>query len=197
MNLNASSASPNYAKQYMYIRNPSLKKPLAEIDPEPFHSPNHPTGDVLRIMLQRADQTTSATMCRARRGNEAGGQTKRPRLTFGDVADIVARKEIRSANDLLMCAKKARESGDPRLTEFCGRQKSIADALKKVQEYLDARPGGETGPGAVHHFFLSFLGAQKVGRIGEVRRQTKMEFRKITYAPSDVPRLQICAKLAD
>lgn len=152
MNLNASSAAPNYVGQYLYIRNPSTKKPLSEIDTQPYHSSDHPMGEVLQQMIQRAERVRGATQARRQRpaGSHAAGgpPAKLPRLTFCDVADVVAANNILSVNAFHVCAKKLRESGDPRLSEYCGRQRSAADALRKIHDYLLAKDGAPAGAGA-------------------------------------------------
>ena len=151
VNLNASSAAPNYGAQYSYIRSPSAKKPLSEIDAEPYHSPTHPTGDALQVLLARSERTGNALRMRPRAAPGGGGpQAKRARLTFPEVADIIYAKQITTKNDLLSYAKHFRSEGDPRLAEYLGRQRSVADTLRKAQEYLLAKPGAPVGPGAVH-----------------------------------------------
>ena len=57
-----------YATMFSYIKTPSAKKPLSELDPEVWLSVDHPRGDVLRRLLEAGEVHTRA-FCRPNAGS--------------------------------------------------------------------------------------------------------------------------------
>ena len=61
-----------YTSMLAYIRNQSTKKPLSELDPELFLSPDHPRGDVLRRLLEAGARSSNAYQGRQKRASTGG-----------------------------------------------------------------------------------------------------------------------------
>ena len=49
-----------YTSMYEYVRKPSTKKPLSELDAEFFMSLDHPRGDALRRLLEAGARANNA-----------------------------------------------------------------------------------------------------------------------------------------
>ncbi len=64
-----------YASMYAYIVQPSSRKPLAELDPEVFLSPEHPRGDVLRRLLEAGSVSARGLARRRARAQDRCRQT--------------------------------------------------------------------------------------------------------------------------
>ena len=56
-----------YTAMYEYVRKPSAKKPLPEIDAEFFMSEDHPRGDALRRLLEAGLHANTAYAGRRKR----------------------------------------------------------------------------------------------------------------------------------
>ena len=53
-------AHDGYCSMYNYLRSPTKKKPLHELDPTPYHSSGHPQGQVLKDLLEAPSVAKSA-----------------------------------------------------------------------------------------------------------------------------------------
>ena len=128
-----------YSTMYSYIKQSSSKKPLSELDPEVYLSPDHPRGDVLRRLLEAGDRSNKALQSRRKRvgstnasaGDDKGQAAKRVRGS--DVYQIVKSTGIRHALALQAHAEKLSLDGDPVLAEFCTSYGTV-----KLQDHLDA-----------------------------------------------------------
>ena len=61
-----------YGSMYKYLRAPTKKKPLHELDPKPFISPEHPEGDALKELLEKAEVAAAAWAARGKKQPVAG-----------------------------------------------------------------------------------------------------------------------------
>ena len=61
-----------YGSMYKYLRVPTKKKPLHELDPKPFISPEHPEGDALKELLEKAEVAAAAWAARGKKQPVAG-----------------------------------------------------------------------------------------------------------------------------
>ena len=134
-----------YTAMYEYVRKPSAKKPLPEIDAEFFMSEDHPRGDALRRLLEaglrantayagrrkRAVGTTGPTEGAAAAGSGGGEAPKRVRVT--DIYEIVRTGGFRHALALQAHAESLARAGDPSLAQFCTRHGTL-----RLQEHLNA-----------------------------------------------------------
>ena len=119
-------AHDSYATMYAYLRRPTTKKPLEELDAEPFFSPLHPRGQNL-VELLRSSQK-SMVLNASRHGD---GHSKRPRAP--SIYEIVKDKRIETVDALQALAEEEAQAGRPALAEYCTRQgHKLADLLESA-----------------------------------------------------------------
>ena len=107
-----------YASMYAYVKRPSSKKPLAELDAEVWMSEDHPRGDVLRRLLEVQEKAERAVAARTGK-NAAGSDTKMARVRAGDIFHIAKEHNISSAAQLQARADELARGGDSSLATFC------------------------------------------------------------------------------
>ena len=87
-----------YMTMYQYVRKASSKKPLAELDPEFYMSPEHPRGDPLRRLLESGEKCTRMQAGKWRGASSSGGGDPDPagsearaskRVRVSDIYDVV------------------------------------------------------------------------------------------------------------
>ena len=123
-----------YTSMYQYVRSPTAKKPLPELDAEIFLSPDHPRGDALRRLLEagaRSSQNRQGPPKRARGGDAGGGGPKRIRVA--DVYELVRAGGFRHALALQAHAEGLARQGDSALAEFCTTHGTV-----RLQDHLNA-----------------------------------------------------------
>ena len=109
-----------YSSMYEYVRRPSAKKPLSELDAEFFMSKDHPRGDALRRLLEAGAQSNRANAARrARRGAapdaEPRADSQEPatkRMRVHDIFDLVREGGFRHALALQAHAHHLAAQGD-------------------------------------------------------------------------------------
>ena len=106
-----------YTSMYSYIATPSAKKPLSELDPEIYLSPEHPRGDLLCRLLEAGAVRQRAVG--AARARTAQGQ-KRERVP--DLYDLVVNKGLRTVDAIQAHAQQEAVDGRCALASFCTRQ---------------------------------------------------------------------------
>ena len=128
-----------YTSMYRYVRQPSSKKPLWEIDAEPFLSDEHPRGELLERLLVVGERSTQIRMggrvgARAvgQRGAGADGVPPR-RMRQSDVYDLAKSHSIRTVQDLQIHANALARDGDESLAHFC-----TSAGNRRLQELLAA-----------------------------------------------------------
>ena len=111
-----------YTTMYQYVRAPSVRKPLSELDSSCYLSDSHPRGEVLRRLLQVGEKSVRAHRGRttARGGGGAGDGTgsAAARIRPGDVYGIVQEQRLASLQDLQLHAQQLSSSGDARLAQL-------------------------------------------------------------------------------
>lgn len=132
-----------YASMYDYLRKPSSKKPLSELDAEFFLSPEHPRGDVLRRLLEAGARSARINHSRLQRthsavdaaaggdGSSLVGSTKRIRVS--DIYEVVRDGNFRTAMALQAHAESLSQRGDVALAKFCTVQGTM-----RLQLHLNA-----------------------------------------------------------
>lgn len=135
-------AHETYATMYAYLRAPTAKKPLAEIDIEPYFSQRHPRGEALADLL-RASSKSGALNRKRLAGMDA---QKRKRLNLFE--EIKANK-LRSVDELEAHAATEAIAGRNALADFCSRQGDkveaiISNAWKVIDAPLRLKVGSKT-----------------------------------------------------
>ena len=134
-----------YTSMYDYVRKPSVKKQLSELDAEFFLSTEHPRGGELRRLLEAgaaSNRAQAAKRARSAGGDlvaqaagdgsaTPGGATKRIRVA--DVYDIVRSGGYRHALALQAHAEVLSQQGDVSLARFCTSHGTV-----RLQEHLKA-----------------------------------------------------------
>jgi len=123
-----------YTSMYNYIRKPSAKKPLSELDAEPYLSPGHPRGEALRRLLEAGAASARAYSARKLKcpvGTDSPGNAKRVRVS--DVYQIVRAGGFRHALALQAHAEGLAHAGDSSLAQFC-----TTHGTARLQEHLNA-----------------------------------------------------------
>ena len=134
-----------YTTMYQYVRSPSSKKPLPELDAELFLSQDHPRGDALRRLLEagaRSTQNRQGDPKRAGGGEGGGGAAKRIRVS--DIYELVRAGGFRHALALQAHAEGLARQGDTTLAEFC-----TTHGTTRLQEHLNAAWAVLDAPGAM------------------------------------------------
>ena len=107
-----------YASMYFYLRRPSPKKPMAELDAEPYLSADHPRGDVLRRLLEVQEKAEKGVAAKVAK-QDGGDESKPKRVRTGDIFHIVKEHDVRSAVQLQARAAELAHDGDVSLATFC------------------------------------------------------------------------------
>ena len=123
-----------HTSMYQYVRKPSAKKPLSELDAEPFLTVDHPRGDELRRLLEAGAQSLHAFVGRGakRAGGDGAGATPK-RIRVSDVYEIVRAGGYRYALAVQAHAEKMASEGDPTLAQFC-----TTHGTSRLQDHLNA-----------------------------------------------------------
>ena len=115
----------SYSVMYRYLRQPTVKKPIAALDAEPYLSPNHPRDGDLEALLVSSDRSAELNAKKAR----VRGRESRDRVP--NLYALVSEKGFKTATALRAHACTEAEQGRPALAEWCTRK---GEAL---QELLD------------------------------------------------------------
>ena len=124
-------AHTSYVQMYEYVRKPSRKKQLCDLDAMPFYSPMHPRGDALRSLLLSSGNAAKAATTRE------PTQVKRERAP--DVFQLVRDKRFRTVTDLRAYALEQADGGHTALAEWCTRRGAfLKETLDNAWDVLDA-----------------------------------------------------------
>ena len=143
-----------YTMMYVYVRCPSPKKPVSELDADLWYSPNHPRGKVLSDLLDTGIKATHRFHA-ARKGAKVEGEGARFRPS--DIFHFVQETGVRTVDELRDRAHVQAQEGDKRLAEFCTVHKE-----DDLVNYL-------AGAWAVHDAPQRAQAAQPVDRITKLR----------------------------
>ena len=120
---------------FEYIRVPSKKKPLHELDSEPYFSEHHPRGDALKELLQASKRSNDVRRAKAAEGNPKAGKRQRCPSIF----ETVKEQGLRSVEALQAYAAKQAEAGCPALAEYCTRNgRKLEDLIEHACEVIEA-----------------------------------------------------------
>jgi len=134
-----------YGVMYKYLKNPTRKKPLHELDPSPYLSPDHPKGDALKELLERAAVSAAGNL--RRKPQPAAGQEEEERqpkegrkrqtlfaLGFSWAVDHNLLGKV-GAKQMQADAVSEFEEGRPRLLEFVQKHRGgLEDQLDYIWE---------------------------------------------------------------
>ena len=154
------AAHEGYTTMYAYIRCPTPKKPLSELDPSPYWSPQHPQGELLQRLLQAGAHADRANRGR-KQSSRGGDQQAESRFRAGDLYSMVQRTGIRTALAFRAHAQDLASNGDSSLAEFC----TVAGV--GLQEKLDAAWAVHDAPRA-----LVAAAADRVGKLRQVAEES-------------------------
>ena len=134
-----------YTSMYQYIRSPTAKKPLSELDAEIFLSLDHPRGDTLRRLLEAGARSTHNRQGapRSASGAEGVGRVSK-RMRVADVYELVRAGGFRHALALQAHAEGLARQGSSTLAEFC-----TTHGTARLQEHLNAAWAVIDAPGAM------------------------------------------------
>jgi len=128
-------AHDGYVTMYEYLRQPSAKKPLSELDAEPFLSEQHPRDGALAGLLEAGRRSARANQ--GRRGGNAAAQQKRERAP--KLFEVIAQQKVQSGVEMRELAHKEAKAGRPALAEWCTRQgHKIDQVVANANAVLDA-----------------------------------------------------------
>jgi hypothetical protein len=124
-------AHDSYVTMYAYLRVPSKKKPLGELDTEPYMSQYHPRAQDLHDLLMSSHKYS--TLNDARRSH---GEQKRKRLSL---FDEIQSHDLRTVTQFQAYACEQAKKGNNSLAEFCTRQgHKIEDLLRNTWNIVEA-----------------------------------------------------------
>ena len=95
-------AHDGYCSMYRYLKCPTTKKPVHELDPDTCASPLHPTGDALKELLEVSEKTRQARASK-RKLSESGAADAKPELRslFGTVFNWIVDHKLHGASGAL------------------------------------------------------------------------------------------------
>ena len=127
-----------YTPMFIYVRNPSPKKPTTELDLNLWYSEDHPKGETLRKLLEAGVQATH--WLQKRGGSRSSSDGVASRLRPADLFTLAPEHGIRSVQQLRQKAHADAALGDRRLAEFCTvhDEAQLDMYLKNVWEVQEA-----------------------------------------------------------
>ena len=143
-----------YTMMYVYVRCPSPKKPVSELDADLWYSPDHPKGKVLSDLLDTGLQASRRFHREPKRGKV---EDEVARFRPSDVFSFVKETGVRTVDQLRERAHVQAQEGDKRLAEFCTVHKE-----EDLVNYL-------AGAWAVHDAPQRATAARPVDRITKLR----------------------------
>ena len=133
--LNAASHN-SYHTMYEYLRKPTAKKPLSELDPEPYFSRLHPRGEQLQQFLETCRQ--SHAMLQNRWTGDAEHPAKKQRVE--NVFEVIRAQSITSVPALMQHALAEASNGNPALADFCTRfSQRLPHMVSAANEIVDSQ----------------------------------------------------------
>ena len=133
-------AHDGYTIMYKYLRQPTAKKPLQELDAEPFLSEDHPRGSDLEELLLAG--TRAAEMHASRRqgrSSDVNPETGAKRERAPRLYDVIRTQDLRTVQELQAHAFAEAEDGNTALAELCTRQgPKLEEVLTSARAIIDA-----------------------------------------------------------
>lgn len=127
-------AHDGYVTMYEYLRQPSARKPLSELDAEPYLSSQHPRGADLAGLLEAGRKAA-----RGHQGRRAGNPAQQKRERAPKLYDIISQNKVNSGVEMRELAHAEAKAGRPALAEWCTRQGHKVDqVVANAKAVLDA-----------------------------------------------------------
>jgi hypothetical protein len=124
-------AHRTYSAMFSYIRRPTLKKPLAKLDAEPYFSDLHPKEEKLERLLEASARSDAIRTCKK--------DLSKKRERAPDLYNLVHEKRFRTALDLQAHAAKEALDGRFALAEWCTRKgEDLEDLVDNAWAVMDA-----------------------------------------------------------
>ena len=163
-------AHETYTTMFSYLRCPTSKKPVHELDASPFFSRGHPQGEGLRELLRNGDRYKRVRLAKAI-GAGTAPSTVPVRSHFGIVFNWVTERNLRKrkgAKQLEVDAVTELRAGRPQLLEFCKKHRSC------LEDQLD--------------YIWSLEGAKaKIQRLDKTRAELLVEAASYDLLPEEIP----------
>jgi hypothetical protein len=126
-----------------YLKCPTTKKPVHELDPKPWASPLHPEGDELKQLLEVGEKLRQARAAKRKLTEpETEGAKPEVKSLFGAAFNWIVDRDLHgTAGALQFQADATTElaAGRPRLLEFVRKHRNdLADQIEFVWELLDS-----------------------------------------------------------
>lgn len=136
-------AHDGYSSMYRYLRCATKKKPIHELDEDPWFSPLHPKGEKLKELLEHGEKTRKARAERNKAPDEVGAPPAVDvRSVFGFAFNWVIDKQLRGSVGALQLQGDAAsevQAGRPRLMEFVRKHRNdLADQIAFMWELVEA-----------------------------------------------------------
>ena len=131
-------AHTGYTEMWQYLKAPSSKKPLHELDAEMYLSALHPRGEALAELLALGAQSRACrTGGQSVLGRGHGGRNKRARVE--SVFDLVRTHDIQSAEDFEAFASKEAAAGRLAAAEMYTRAgHTLPRMIRNARRVIDA-----------------------------------------------------------
>jgi hypothetical protein len=134
-------AHDGYSTMYRYLKCPTTKKPLHELDPQAYASPLHPKGDELKELLEVGEKLRNARA--SKRKLEPAAEAKpEVKSLFGAAFNWIVDNNLHGSAGALQFQADATtelQAGRPRLLEFVRKHRNdLADQIAFVWELLES-----------------------------------------------------------
>ena len=135
-------AHDGYCTMYRYLRAPTSKKPLSELDISPWYSPGHPQGDALKQLLDAGEETRRARAARSPRVQTSTAEEAKLRSKFGFAFNWVVDNDLRGREGAIQLQEAAvleLKKGNSQLIDFvkCHRH-DLEDQLAFMWDLVQA-----------------------------------------------------------
>jgi hypothetical protein len=118
----------SYTEMYQYLRQPSAKKPLSELDSMPFYSRAHPQGESLQTLLEVGQRAATAQRGKLRLGT-ASSSTDSKRQRLPSLFETIRDNALTSGSAFVQYAHAEANEGRPMLAEWATRNGSKIDEI--------------------------------------------------------------------
>ena len=138
-------AHETYTSMFCYLRCPTAKKPIQELDWNPFFSPAHPQGDKLKKLLEQGHRYKQVRQAQLtlQPSPSPSPSSATVRSQFGVVYNWVTTHNLRKrkgAKQLEADAVSELQAGRPQLLEFCKKHKTcLEDQLDYIWQMATAK----------------------------------------------------------
>ena len=124
-----------YSTMYHYLRRATKRKPLYELDTQPYHSPRHPQGDALKALLAAGEAFHEVRSKKRRTTVDEGELQPQVRSHFGIFFQWVIGNGCRGAKGAVRLERDAVKElgkGRPQLLDFLRKN---THCLQELMEY--------------------------------------------------------------